>query len=74
MPRRSSSRRFRPSGVGNYTATNSRPFNDRFFEELDARLAQQEAAPAVASLSVRLGDVDPLSAVSRVTNFAPARA
>ena len=74
MKHRSTPRRFRPTGVGSYTAASSHPFNARFFEDLDARLAREEAAPVVAPLSVRLGDVDPLGAVARATSFAPVKA
>ena len=74
MAHRSSPRRFRPTGVGSYTATSSHPFNERFFEELDARLAREAVAPAIAPPSVLLGDVDPLGAVARAARFTPAKA
>ena len=47
--RRHGRRSFRPTGVGSDTATSSHPFNARFFEELDARLAREKsAAPLTA--------------------------
>ena len=73
MAHRSSSRRFRPTGVGSYTAASSHPFNDRFFEDLDWRLAV-EAQPASALLTVRLDRAEPCRAVLQALHFPPARA
>ena len=74
MAHRSSPRRFRSSGVGSYTAMSSRPFNDRFFEELDARLAREEAAGATAPLTVAAAEVDPFRAALHALKLSPVRA
>ena len=72
MAHRSSPCRLQSSSVGSYTATSSRPFSDRFFEELGARLAREEAAPAVASRTVRLGEAARVRLVLRALPFPPA--
>lgn len=46
-------RRFRPTGVGSYTAASSHPCNARFFADLDARLARM-APPILADPAMPL--------------------